>query len=229
MDDPLIVHFTSEFDALKSIIESSTLKICYSKEIFYVGESRVSSSAHPMVCFSEYSLNDLGNRTITYGKYGVAFTKKWAESKKMSPVIYIESSSQAAKGLGELLRARQNKLSSKLPDHLRLPIMQLKCFTKNAKGYNSGLDKSNFDFKTENEWRFVPTKKQIGGKLISQNLSKYLDNPQFYNKKLEYYPLKFNFTDIVTVFVENHSEKLELIKKTNLSDKQIKLANWKTN
>jgi hypothetical protein len=182
-----------------------------------------------MVCFSEYSLDELKEKNITYGKYGIALTKKWATKNKLNPVLYVESTSQAAKGLGVLLKARQNKLNSvKLPSKLRLPIMQLKCFTKNVSGYNSFLEKNDFDFKSENEWRYVPYKKDIGGNLISQHMNKYLEDPAKYNKKLEKYPLRFNAEDIKMIFVSSKVEIVSVSKALKIDKQIIKKSNWKT-
>ena len=191
-------------------------------------KQRISSAAHPMACFSEFSCRELEQATITYGKYGIAFTKDWASNKKLSPVIYIENHSQAAKGLGALLRARQNKLHSKLPDHLRLPIMQLKCFTKNVRGHNSYFNEDDFDFKSENEWRYVPSKKDIKGNLISQHLSKYLDDPAKYNKKLEPYPLRFNTADIEKIFVSCRAEIKSFSKELKINERKFEISVWKT-
>ncbi|MFS1562362.1 MAG: abortive infection system antitoxin AbiGi family protein [Candidatus Arsenophonus phytopathogenicus] len=78
-----------------------------------------------------------------------------------------------ALGLIALLRSRQ---VGTLPNHLRLPVIQLKCFTKHVYGYNSYFDDEHFDFKYDNEWRFVPTIKQIKGNRISVDFSKYNKN-----------------------------------------------------
>ena len=158
MNDTLIIHITKEFSDIVDIINTSSFRLSYCGEIFNSGNNRISSAAHPMVCFSEYSFPELQGKEITYGKYGVAFTKEWAERKKLNPVIYVEKNSQVAKGLGKLLKARQGRIDNvTLPDQLRLPVMQLKCFTKNVRGYNSCFEDDNFYFKAENEWRYVPT------------------------------------------------------------------------
>lgn len=48
--------------------------------------------------------------------------------------------------------------------------MELKCFIKNEQGYNSHFDVDDFDFKSENEWRFVPEKWEIGNNRCSSLL-----------------------------------------------------------
>jgi len=228
MNKQLIIHATGTLEALKSILSSSSLRLSYSKEDFCIGRQKISSAAHPMVCFCQHDFKELNIKTITYGRYGIAFSTEWALKKRISPVLYIDGNSLAAKGLATLLRSRQNKIKQKLPKHLRLPIMEIKCFTKNVRGYNSYLQKDNFDFKNENEWRYVPRKSEIGGNLISQNQSTFLKNPDRYNAKLLSYPLKFNASDIEIVFVATKDEVVQISREFSLDSSKIQVSRWKT-
>ncbi len=228
MTKKLIIHFTLKFDTIKSIVQSKSLRLSYSKEDFYMGNKKVSSAAHPMVCFSGCDINELSNKKITYGKYGIGFSNSWATRNKISPVIYINQNSMAANGLGRLLQARRNKLNSELPKHLRLPIIQLKCFTKNERGYNSYFNQKDFNFKDENEWRFVPEKKDIGNGLISQDKSRYLKKQEEYNKKLHSWPLRFKASEIEIIFVSNSEEKSKIENLIPLIKDKVKIYSWKT-
>lgn len=228
MDKQLIIHATGTFAALKSILKSSSLQLSYSKEDFCIGKKKISSAAHPMVCFCECSQNEIKNKRITYGRYGIAFSTDWALKKGISPVLYIDGNSLAAKGLESLLRARQNKESSKLSNNLRLSIMEIKCFTKNVRGYNSYLKQSDFDFKSENEWRYVPRKSDIGGNLISQNKSTYLKRPDYYNKKIAPFPLRFTQSKIEVIFVSNSIEASEIARMLPIAKHKIQVSEWKT-
>ena len=107
--------------------------------------------------------------------------------------------------------------------------MTIKCFTKNAKGYNSYFNCQNFDFREENEWRYVPTKKQIGGRLISQDRSKYMDKQDYYNKQLEKYSLKFTRKDVEFVFIESNEQLNEIIKLLSIDKQKVRLSKWQTN
>ena len=172
-------------------------------------------------------LEELPNKTITYGKYGIAFSTDWALKNRISPVLYIDGSSMAAKGLATLLRARRNKEKT-IPKELRLPIMEIKCFTKNVRGFNSYLKIDDFDFKNENEWRYVPRKKDIGGNLISQNKSTYLKNPELHNKRLLKYPLVFRSADIEMVFVSTAFEAKQISSEFQIDSKKVQVSKWKT-
>ncbi len=227
MTTQLIIHATRKYETLKSILQTLSLRLSYSKEDFCIGAKKVSSAVHPMVCFCQHQLDELNNKKITYGKYGIAFSTDWALQNRISPVLYIDGKSLAAKGLATLLRARRNK-EKVIPKRLRLPIMEIKCFTKNVRGYNSYLKKDNFDFKNENEWRYVPRKSDIGGNLISQKQTTYLKNPDRYNKKLLSYPLKFKISDIKMIFVAKDSQIKKLSNDFSIDSDKIIVSTWKT-
>jgi len=222
-----IIHVTEEFETLKLILSSNSLKLSFSIEDIYFNNKVVSKAAHPMISFSEYNLSTIDNERITYGKYGLGFSKEWAKTNNVGPVLYVGSTSVAAKGMKELLIARRKTNSEKLPGKIRLAIMEVKTFMKNEKGYNSKLENENFDFKAENEWRYVPRKPDIDNYLISQNQRTYLKNRYKHNKMLEKYPLKFKSEAIQVVFVSNQSEKYELIKTFGLANGLIKISNWR--
>ena len=222
----LIIHFTSTFKNLKNILSTSSLRLSYCKEDFLVGKRRVSSAAHPMVCFSEQNIIDLQKKRFTYGCYGLGFSKSWARKRKVSPVMYIPDNSQAAKGLGTLLVARRNNENNRLPKELKLAIMQLKCFTKNETGNNRHLKINNFDFKNENEWRFVPEKKDIGGGLISQKKSVFRRRPDYYNAKLLDFPFNFKHSDLEAIFVKSKKEIISIVDQFELDSEIIFISNW---
>lgn len=227
MNDKLIIHFTKRFDILREILSTNSLLLSYCKEDFNLGNKKISSAAHPMVCFSEYDIEGIDSEIITYGNYGIGFSKTWVKKHKISPVLYISDDSIAAKGLSSLLKARQNQESSKLPDNLRLPIMEIKCFTKNVCGYNSFLNDVNFDFKRENEWRYVPEKKDIGNGYISLDRSKYKKDQSYYNNKLKPYPLKFKLSEIEIIFVSNKYERNVIIQEFNIENDKIRIGKWR--
>jgi len=219
-----LIHFTNSFPKLCSIVESSSLLLKYCQEDFYFGQEKVSRAAHPMVCFSKHDINELSKLKITYGKYGIAFFDEWAIKNRIHQVSYFDKESVLAEALSKLLSARRN-IDSNLPPNLRLPIMQLKCFTKNARGYNSSLKAQDFNFAEENEWRFVPKKKDIGNGLLSQNRSTYLQNKEAHNRKLLPYPLRFKKKDISNIFVSTN-EELNALEVKGFSSDVVSLSTW---
>ena len=126
-----------------------------------------------------------------------------------------------------MLKARQKHGKDAIPKKLRLPIMQVKCFTKHETGYNSYFDRNVFCFKSENEWRYVPTKKQIGGGYISLNHSTFLKNKEKYNSRLSSFPLRFTLSDIKAVYVQTNEQAMEIKRQFVPLVSKIELSNWK--
>ncbi|MFD2561169.1 abortive infection system antitoxin AbiGi family protein [Aquimarina rubra] len=225
-NENIIVHITEEYKSLFSILSERSLRLSFSSENFYFKDKAVSKAAHPMICFSEYNPKTINQERITYGSYGIGFSKKWARNNNIGPVLYVSQTSVAAKGMKELLTARRKTKEGRLPRKLRLSIMEVKCFMKNEIGYNSFSGELDFDFKAENEWRYIPKKIAIDNYLISQNQRTYLKNKDKHNEKLKKYPLQFNLNDIGLVYVSNKSEKIELSEKFGLEKEKIRISEW---
>lgn len=222
----MIIHFTKESKNLYSILKSRSFALHYCGEYFGDKTGKVvSNAAHPMVSFSSYEHETLATKTVTYGGYGIALKKTWAVENGLTPVNYIEKNSPVALGLIALLRSRQRDT---LPKELRLPVIQLKCFTKHVRGYNSYFKDRDFCFEYENEWRFVPTIKQIKGNRISVDFSKYDNNPDKYNKRLEPYPLRFRNEDIKFIYVQNEDECEQFAFDFGIPKSQVVVSPWKT-
>jgi len=223
-----IIHFTKKFDTLKSVLSEQSFRLKYCREVFYLGDKIVSNAVHPMVSFSEQCVKNINNKNITYGKFGVAMKKSWASKKKLHPVIYLDKHSTVANSLAVLLKARRKNAEAQLAPQVQLSIMTIKCFTKNAIGYNSCLDINDFDFKTEKEWRFVPKKSDINGNLISQTKRVYDKRPDYYNDKLRNYPLRFHRSDIEYIFVETKVQCDEISELFKIDKSIITISGWST-
>jgi len=197
----MIIHFTKKPEDLTSIIGSGELLVRYCSEEFYNKKNKISSrAAHPMVSFSNFLTKTLSNKKVTYGEYGIAFKDKWVKNNNINPVVYMNNDSFVSSALDVLLLERRKK-ESILSKEVRLAIIKIKCFTKNSYGKNSYSGNNQFNFKKENEWRYVPTKVQIGNHLISVGQSDYIKNKNILNRNLEKYPLRFQNKDIKAIYV----------------------------
>lgn len=207
--DVQLIHVTSSYNNLVSILKESSFRLKYCKEEFATPEKEISRRVHPMVCFTEQNVNYLSTQNITYGMYGIAMTPDWVVRNNIQPLLYIEEKSNVANALAKLLLHRK-KLMKGHP--LRLPIMTIACFTKNAVGRNSYLNQDDFLFKNENEWRYVPCKNDIGNYYISESRSTFNKNPEKYNERLKSYPLKFEIKNIIMIYcnTKDECEKIKL-------------------
>lgn len=223
----VLIHFTNSIENLISILENSYFRLKYCKEEFTItNDETVSKNVHPMVSFSEQNILELHTKEITYGKFGIALNPHWIIENNIQPVIYVEKNSQVAKSLAFLLKHRRTLIKG---NELRLPIMTIKGFVKNTIGYNCYFDKHNFVFKTENEWRYVPTKQQTGNGYISENRSTYNQDPDKYNNRLLNYPLKFKHNEILKIFYESELDLQKLKAKFPELIELFEKANWKKN
>ena len=222
----IIVHITKKYESLYSILSENSLRLSFSSENFYYNNKPVSKAAHPMVCFSEFDPRTINLQKITYGSYGIAFSKDWARLNNIGPVLYVSQTSIAAKGMKELLIARRKTGDGMLPSNLRLSIMEVKSFMKNETGPNSSENTKNFDFKAENEWRFIPEKAAIRNYFISQNQRTYKRNKDKHNERLKAFPLKFKSNDIVRIYVADQSEISHLSNTFGLSKKLFAVSKW---
>ncbi|MGG9971192.1 abortive infection system antitoxin AbiGi family protein [Ferruginibacter sp. SUN002] len=92
-----LYHITN-FDDLKIILKEG-FKPSYAVE--YLGQRKV---LIPMVSFSNILLRDIGeNEVISYGEYGVGFSRNWAISKNINPVIYTYEKGEAQVSLSSYL------------------------------------------------------------------------------------------------------------------------------
>jgi Putative abortive phage resistance protein AbiGi, antitoxin len=223
-----IIHFTRTFDTLKSILTDSSFRLFYCRKVLYLGDNIASSAVHPMVSFSEQIIKTINKKNITYGKFGIGLKQIWVIKNRLHPVLYFDKNSLVAKALTDLLKARRKNGKLELAPNVKLSIMTIKCFTKNAVGYNSFFDMTDFNFRAEKEWRYVPTKAQINNGLISQTKKIYDKKPDYYNDKLRNFPLKFQITDIEHIFVETEKQKNELITSFGIDTNLIKLSKWTT-
>jgi hypothetical protein len=227
-DKTNLIHFTYNFNAIAGILSDRAFRLKYCKEEFSFGKKKVSSAVHAMVCFSSYSANQLSATEITYGRYGISLTEEWAQRKGVHEVLYLERNSTPARALATLLEARRGKRAN-FPNDLRLPVMQIRCFVKNAKGRNTKAKRSEFDFRSEHEWRFIPSNSQIGGSRFSENQSTYEKQQVQMNAKMWQHKLLFTMEDIVQIYVDNQTEINQLASFTGINSKFIKVSPWKYN
>lgn len=199
----LIIHFTNTLENLRGILETKKINFSYCLEPFVWRGEMASHAAHPMACFSEFDLRDLPHKKITYGKYGIGFTRRWARSSGISPVLYVAHNSQAAAALATLLRKRREGCLPPVSDQA---VLQVKSFIKNTRGYNPHLKRDGFNFKAENEWRYVPSQADIGDNQISLNASAFRTRKAAYDEGLRGYGLEFTLMDVRRIYLADHSE-----------------------
>gem|GEM_PF-3090613 len=93
-----LTHFTGSLDSLTTILNEG-FKPSYAKETLTGNQIMVA-----MVSFSNILYRDVGQgEVLSYGDYGVAFSRGWGISKKINPVIYTYDGGLLEQALQKIL------------------------------------------------------------------------------------------------------------------------------
>lgn len=220
-----VVHYTSNLDNLKGIIENG-FRLKYCSEIIKIHPSNSLGGAFPMVCFCDIPLMEIRNHVEAYGCYGIGLSKKWAKNKGLNPVIYIEHNSNFGKTLFSQMdevKTALNSTNDDLAQKLAVYFLQTIAYLKN---YDGQLDRAkaiaDYIFYNEREWRYV-LKTDLLPKDASffVSIQNYKKEKDKYNSVLKDTYLTFEPSDISYIIVKEENEIPKLIKhlKTVFNDK----------
>lgn len=164
-----------------------------------------------------------------YGKYAIAFSKKWGECHQLQPVQYVNKDSAYA---AEFSQTLANILSADdLPDIYADDVLRRLSYMKPLRGTmsrlferknaNSVKVKLKKNFHDEREWRYVPstdilTEVRLGGIIANPAVLVLSDSISEINQSLtaEHYRklwLVFNYDDIRYIIVPNTQARVNII------------------
>lgn len=205
-----IIHYTSTFKALRSILDEG-FRVKYCLEELSLKETE-SKAAHPMISFCDIPLSDSQQHFSAYGKFGIGLSKEWAKSKGINPVIYIDDNSHFSQCISNLVQERRDKRKTNLTLEQRTEILRIKSYAKNYSGTLTRNGKTReYKFYDEREWRLVPNKKQLNGRMFSIPANQYKSKKDYYNDKISDIRVTFSPTDISYIIVEKTSQIPKLI------------------
>jgi hypothetical protein len=202
-----IIHYTDKIEKIESIlIEGFLIKYC--EEQLVIENELSSNSAHPMISFCDIPLSHSYKHFDAYGRYGIGLSKTWAHKMRINPVLYLDHRSTVSLNLGKLLEARREKKTTNLTVNQSNQILRIKAFTKNYSGKlkRNKVDRSNYIFYDEREWRLVPEDNELGSAKFSIALSKYKSKKSYYNNLLSGLRFKFNPSEISYIIVDKTIE-----------------------
>ena len=237
-----LFHFTSKFENLLSIIENGFYPN-YCLENWLTLDDNLPQIGIPMVCFCDIPEQFIEPHKLKYGQYGIAMEKKWGIEKKITPITYVYRESFNYSALQTIWKIyKENEDCIVRNDFIEdTEIMGIKAKTYKRNGVRNtfenafnglfflfkpyiGSDFSGNDicFYDEKEWRFYPFRVipafiPANNYILNENGKYEIDSMMWETyvtnlKKL--YSLKFIIEkDINMVFVQNESEKQELINK----------------
>ena len=180
-----------------------------------------------------------GSHTDFYGKYGIAFSKRWGEEKGIQPVWYINEEGEVPQILQEVWRLMMN--TEELPEILSDDILYRLTYIKPLKGRMArktfisieDVKKEQYvtyvkNFHDEREWRYVPNKEslklaELDCVLANMNMmeasASSRSNTDSINANIEIGGkyrclwLDYSYDDIKYLIVPNSTERLNLIKE----------------
>ena len=208
-----LIHFTSDKDNLKGILEDN-FKIYNCRETIVLG-GKGASWIIPMVSFCDIPLSKIKDHISKYGSYGVGMTKEWAIRQGLNPVLYMAQTSMLSENYRKLWNFNIPKFG---PDGIGWDDNQ-KGFTdviryfKNYEGElkRKGKTTKDYRFSDEREWRFVPPFSENCEFLMSDGWYSESNNKKESDEKLLEMRLKFEPADIKYIIIDNDTEIGEFI------------------
>jgi hypothetical protein len=203
-----LIHFTYSKESLIGILKDEfKIKYCSEKVITQRG---VLNYAIPMVCFCDIPLSEIKNHISKYGTYGIGLKKEWGIKNGLNPVFYVEKNSTVGNNYFEAFSeffVGKNFNDFNSNDFKQIDVIRY------MKNYEADLiidkiNKTNYRFADEKEWRFVLPKEQA--QFVVKNET-YQNNKNKYNDKVKNYKLSFNPEDISYVIINNDNEISDFI------------------
>lgn len=231
-----IIHYTTEFDTLKTIISELGFKMCYCLEkittrggkSYSFGISMTSFCDIPLTDYKKHFKRQSSNNLGYYGDYGIGLTKEWARKKGLNPVLYIDYNSFVGTALRKTIESYVKGTIIPVVDvnnFQKDDFALFSCYAKNYRGdlIRAGkLVKSSYCYYDEREWRYVPTINDIGNNKVILDGETYEKDKSKFNSLINSYRLPFELSDISYIIVKERSEILPLTLelKTKVSNEE---------
>jgi hypothetical protein len=208
-----IIHFTSEKDALKSILKNN-FRTYYCKEKIAFGNIYITYVA-PMVCFCDIPLSEVKDHISKYGSYGLGLTKEWAENKGLNPVLYLDKNSILSISYLKIyekfiLDPKTSLFDLSIEQRLIIDILRY------IKNYQDDLERNgkvykNYRFSDEREWRYVPDITNNFPLILSESISATEKSKETVNNFLRDVKLEFDPNDIKYIIINREDEISEFL------------------
>ncbi len=217
-----LIHFTKDFSSIKGIL-TDNFKIRYCREKITNKEGNIDLLV-PMVSFCDIPFSQIINHIENYGCYGIGLSKKWAESKGLNPVLYIDQKSNlGANFISQVFKTVIKKENAKVSE-LTIEEKYIFDIFRYMKNYQGDLERhgkktiKNYRFSDEREWRYVLRPESdlllfgVCNKLTDEKIieSKRKRNELATKERLEFSP-----DDIAYIIIKKDSEREKLIDALN--------------
>lgn len=219
-----IIHYTTEFDTLKTIISELGFKMSYCLEkittrggkSYSFGISMTSFCDIPLTDYKKHFKRQSSNNLGYYGDYGIGLAKEWARNKGLNPVLYIDYNSFVGTALRKSIESYVKGINVPVVDVNNFQgddFALFSCYAKNYQGdlYRGGkLARKSYCYYDEREWRYVPTTSDIGNNKVILDGEIYESDKDKFNSLIDSYRLPFTLNDISYIIVKESSEIVPL-------------------
>jgi hypothetical protein len=207
-------------DKLKSILKNGFFPR-YSLENVSAISSSTDRIAFPFVSFCDIPIGRLIQHTEFYGCCGIGMDKaNWGMGKKLNPIIYINSDTSLSESFKTVFKGATTLNQSNDESEYIESMRKIAAYAKPLRGDAETIhcEKQFKEFYQENEWRYVPSNKDIQPYIKERE---YEADKERLNKIAgEKACLKFGPNNIRYIFVETDFNADDLVDfiEDNISD-----------
>ena len=217
-----LFHFTNSAERLIGILKH-TFKPRYCLEDLKMFQTFDDDDSHdelaiPMVCFCDIPLSKIKTHLTFYGNYGIGLTKEWGIKNGVSPLLYVDSTSETTKSIRNIFAEyHRSSTEHKAIWEMGKQVMRFLRFTKPYEGkfWRNGEYLQGIRFYDEREWRFVPEVKgedNLTPWIIKEDYLDDIKRSELNEVLAEKYTLHFEPSDIKYIIVENEDQILSIIR-----------------
>lgn len=188
-------HRTNKLTKLCSIIENG-FQCFYCKEEIFLGNNQYSYIGIPMVSFCDIPLSHI--EASTYGKFGIAMTRRWAKRRFLEPVLYYPLNKECQST--EMVRQAAKVFQTNPKDYDSYRILGYAKPMRRLKKGEKQKKKKTIDNYVEREWRRVYSSRYLKW-LTEESYTEYRNKSG--KEKQPVGPLlHFSIDDIVFLIVD---------------------------
>lgn len=200
-----LFRFFRDIDYLLNSIEKNAMIPRYYIENVEYLKIDMNQIAYPMICFCDITIHRLGEHMDFYGKYGIAFSKKWGIMKGIQPLQYINKNSILRQDFSE---AFKTSIEEEKEDPATNFLLTQMYYMKPIEGTMPRDGRNiNKNFTDECEWRYIPNVSVIDlPQVVTENNIASIDvlNRTISAKNNVW--LKFDFDDIKYIILQNNQD-----------------------
>lgn len=196
-----LFKFVNQADYLYSMLKNKAIvPRYYGENVEYLGIGH-KTIWYPMACFCDINIHRIYKHADFYGKFGIAFSKKWGLSKGIQPVQYMNNESPLCKDLTSAFQYSLEAEDNIASDYLLSQMLYIKPVQGKMPRNDEEVEKN---FTDECEWRFVPDVSSIDLPLaVTEDYAPCVDD---LNKTLERTNacwLSFEYSEIKYIILPN--------------------------